>query len=292
MGYLLEWASLLNWESGRLLVMIRGLLARLQRGQSASEVTLVLDSASVALGQDSAPSCRLLLTHYHFHMNLQKKTFLETLEQRNNAERYVFPGWHECCNNIRVSGPAVWFVASVQRSQCNIPEKLSAIEWHLARRRLASCRTCWTLLAANSKSFNIKELLILHDKRCRHRASFGGIIKSLSLPTFLLSKQGHSGFKLFIFNWRIIALQYSVGFCQMSTWISHGYTSLLNLPPHPSPLVCYRVPVWVSWVIQQISKFMLAILHMVIYVSTLFSLDIPPFLTTPLPPCCVHKSVL
>ena len=30
--YLLEWASLLNWESGSLLVMIRGLLARLQRG--------------------------------------------------------------------------------------------------------------------------------------------------------------------------------------------------------------------------------------------------------------------
>ena len=31
-GYLLEWASLLNWESGSLLLMIRGLLARLQRG--------------------------------------------------------------------------------------------------------------------------------------------------------------------------------------------------------------------------------------------------------------------
>ena len=41
-------------------------------------------------------------------------------------------------------------------------------------------------------------------------------------------------FKKFIFNWRLIALQYSVGFCPLSTSISHRYTyipSLLNLPP-------------------------------------------------------------
>ena len=56
MGCLLEWASLPNWESGSLLVMIRGLLERLQRGgQSVSEVTLVLGSASVALVQSLAP---------------------------------------------------------------------------------------------------------------------------------------------------------------------------------------------------------------------------------------------
>ena len=41
---------------------------------------------------------------------------------------------------------------------------------------------------------------------------------------------------LFIFNWRIIALQYRVGFCHTSTWISHRCTyvpSFLNLllPP-------------------------------------------------------------
>ena len=49
-GCLLEWASLPHWESGSLLVMIRGLLERLQRGdQSVPEVTLVLGSASVAL---------------------------------------------------------------------------------------------------------------------------------------------------------------------------------------------------------------------------------------------------
>ena len=47
---------------------------------------------------------------------------------------------------------------------------------------------------------------------------------------------------LFIFNWRIIVLQYCVGFCHISTRISHRYIyipSILNLPPtpyHPSRL--------------------------------------------------------
>ena len=39
----------------------------------------------------------------------------------------------------------------------------------------------------------------------------------------------------------------------ISTWISHMHTyvsSLLNLPPHPTPPGCYRAPGWVSWVIQ------------------------------------------
>ena len=46
--------------------------------------------------------------------------------------------------------------------------------------------------------------------------------------------------KLFIFNWRITALQYCVGFCHASAWISHRDTyvpSLLTLlPTYPTPL--------------------------------------------------------
>ena len=52
---------------------------------------------------------------------------------------------------------------------------------------------------------------------------------------------------LFIFNWRIIALQHRVGFCQTAAWISQRYTyvpSLLNLPPPTaSCLMCL-----LSWV--------------------------------------------
>ena len=48
---------------------------------------------------------------------------------------------------------------------------------------------------------------------------------------------------IFIFICRITALQYCVGFCHTSTWISHRYIyalSLLNLPP--TPLGCHRAP--------------------------------------------------
>ena len=62
-------------------------------------------------------------------------------------------------------------------------------------------------------------------------------------------------YDLFIFNWRIIALQDCVGFCHTSTWISHRYTyvpSLLKLPPpNPIPLIQvsleHRGGLWNLW---------------------------------------------
>ena len=56
-------------------------------------------------------------------------------------------------------------------------------------------------------------------------------------------------FKRIYFNWRIITLQYSDGFCHISTWTGHSHTcvpSLLNLTshlsPHLIPLGCHRAP--------------------------------------------------
>lgn len=44
------------------------------------------------------------------------------------------------------------------------------------------------------------------------------------------------------FNWRISSLQYSIGFCQTSTWISHRYN---YAPPSgnffPPPQTCVRL---------------------------------------------------
>ena len=40
---------------------------------------------------------------------------------------------------------------------------------------------------------------------------------------------------LFIFNWRIVALQYCIGFCHISTWISHRYISVFLSPELPTP---------------------------------------------------------
>ena len=79
-------------------------------------------------------------------------------------------------------------------------------------------------------------------------------------------------FLKFIFNWRITALQYCIGFCHTSTWISHRYTyvhSLLNLvptPPHPTPLGCHRAPVWAPWVTA--NSYWLSVLHGLMKVVT------------------------
>ena len=62
-----------------------------------------------------------------------------------------------------------------------------------------------------------------HPKGPTHQA----LLQDLGWPLFRL-------WDLFIFNWRIIALQYCGGFCHTSTWISHTYTCfpcLLKLPP-------------------------------------------------------------
>ena len=67
------------------------------------------------------------------------------------------------------------------------------------------------------------------------------IIPSKEIPglisfKFLTSKEKSQGVRVFIlifFNWKIIAVQYSTGFCHTSTWICHRYTyvsSSLNLP--------------------------------------------------------------
>ena len=50
-----------------------------------------------------------------------------------------------------------------------------------------------------------------------------------------------------MFNWRIIALHYCVGFCHPSTRISHrckyipSFLQLPPTPPHRIPLGCHRV---------------------------------------------------
>ena len=90
---------------------------------------------------------------------------------------------------------------------------------------------------------------------------------------------------VFIFNWRIIALQYCVGFCHPWTWINHRYTyipTLLNLPitSHPIPplyvVMEHRFEHSASY-----RKFSLAICFTYgnVYVSILLSQLSPPLLS-------------
>ena len=74
--------------------------------------------------------------------------------------------------------------------------------------------------------------------------------------------------KIFIFNWSMIVLQYWLDFChQQHELTSYKYwvcslplyicplprESPSHFPPIPTPFGYYRAPVWVPWVIQQIS---------------------------------------
>ena len=98
-------------------------------------------------------------------------------------------------------------------------------------------------------------------------------------------------FKIYLFfNWRIIALQDYVGFCQASTWISHWYTCVpslelsSHLPSHPTPLGCYRAPVWVP-------RVTLAIYFTYGNVSFHITISVHPTVSF-LHSHCVRKSVL
>ena len=113
----------------------------------------------------------------------------------------------------------------------------------------------------------------------------------LSVKDFCISFKN-----IFSFNWKRIALQYCVGFCHISTWISHRHTyapSLSNLlltshptPPHPSrssQSTGFELP-------ESHSKLPLAIYFTYgnIYVSMLLFQFVP---SSP-SPNCFHKSVL
>ena len=70
--------------------------------------------------------------------------------------------------------------------------------------------------------------------------------------SFIIKADVQCIFFWIFFNWRIIALQNCVGFGQTSIWISRRYTCVplpleppSHLRPHPTPLGCYRTPVWV-----------------------------------------------
>ena len=84
--------------------------------------------------------------------------------------------------------------------------------------------------------------------------------------------------KLFIFNWRITALQYCIGFCHTSVWISYRYTyapSLWKLPPSSHPILSpcwHRASIWAHWarttnfhwlsILRMVSMFLCYSLHL------------------------------
>ena len=93
----------------------------------------------------------------------------------------------------------------------------------------------------------------------------------------------------FFFNLRIIALQYCVGFCHITTWISNrlhmsspSQTSLTS-----TPLGYHTVPGWAPGATQQLPP-AIYFTHGKLHVSVILPQFAPPSPS----PICVHKSVL
>ena len=97
-------------------------------------------------------------------------------------------------------------------------------------------------------------------------------------------------FLKFIFNWRIIALQYCVGFwhqqCEpaMSIFMSPPSWTSPHPPPHPTSLGCPCAPGWAACVIQQLpDSYLFYIWLCLCFIATL-SIG-PTFFF----PCCVQS---
>ena len=97
----------------------------------------------------------------------------------------------------------------------------------------------------------------------------------------------------FIFNWRIISLQYCVGFCHTSTWISHRDTYipfLLTLLPSSHPLAPSRLLQGpsLSSLSHTASSHWPSILHMVVYMFPCYSIHSPTLSFLPPPPMSIN----
>ena len=95
------------------------------------------------------------------------------------------------------------------------------------------------------------------------------------------------------FNWRTIALQYCVGFCCTSIWISHRYThvpSLLSTLPifHPIPPVWFVTEHFVELPVSH-GKFPLALYFtLVMCIFTYSSLSLSPSSSPQVFSLCLH----
>ena len=101
---------------------------------------------------------------------------------------------------------------------------------------------------------------------------------------------------LFIyFNWRLITLQYSGGFCHTLTWISHGCTCVprpeppSHLPPHPIPQGHPSAPA-LSTLYHALNLDWRSISHMIIYMFQCYPLKSSHLHLLPQSPkvCSIH----
>ena len=106
-------------------------------------------------------------------------------------------------------------------------------------------------------------------------------------------------FKKNYFNWRLITLQHSSGFCHALTWISHRCTCVPHpgppslFPPHPIPLGHPGAPA-LSTMSHASNLDWWSVSHMVIYMFQCYSLKSSHSHLLPQSPkdCSIHLSFL
>ena len=118
---------------------------------------------------------------------------------------------------------------------------------------------CFFWCNVENQILNWKIILLSWKKRCVDKLKIVvALLEKGRKKTCVLMTYTHIQFFGLFFYWRIIALQYCVGFCHTSTRISLRYTyvtSLMNLPPTSHPIPPSRLsqaPVWVPCIIQPI----------------------------------------
>ena len=155
---------------------------------------------------------------------------------------------------------------------------------HLLRHLSKTIRISYHIICRNWTHLELEPLLAsaVHLKKKRTGPWFNPLEYFAVICGFLFCF-----FKLFIFNWRVIALQYCVDFCYSLTWISHRY---IHVPPNLSPTSHPSHPSRLSpsTVIHQAVTHWLSILHTVIYMFQNYSLSS----STLSFPHCVHKPIL
>ena len=130
------------------------------------------------------------------------------------------------------------------------------------------------------------------------REAWWATVHAVAKSQTWLVTNAHTHTHTHIFNWRIIALEYCVSFCHISTWISHRHTyipSLLNLSPtsHHSRLAQGSGLISVHHI--ENSHRLSSFTYGYVYVSMLLSQFVPPsppppmslslFSMSPLLPC-------
>ena len=144
----------------------------------------------------------------------------------------------------------VWQFWIKNKSLLVILTTLWKFSWDLtSSMKISFLESLYSMISTTNFMFHILYIHFLSHKNPRFLKFF---------PEFYFIFLFFFHFLKFIFNWRVIALQYCIGFCCTTTWVNHKYTeisSFSSLPPtspDPTPSGHHRALSWAPCATQQL----------------------------------------